>query len=87
MDAFKKAGFTEFYKVVAVKENAELVKKYKIRQDNTLVFCAPNGEMVVSLAGMQCNQTNTIKILKAWPQIYQAWQSKSTRKRSVLLPG
>ena len=76
MDAFKKAGFTEFYKVTACPENAELVKKYKVRQDNTLVFCAPNGELVTCLPGMQCTQTNVLRILKSWAMVYQAWQKR-----------
>ena len=75
-DAFKKAGFKEFYKVIPARENAKLIRKYKVRQDNTLVFCAPNGDMVACLAGMNCNQTNTLKLLKSWKTIYQTWQTQ-----------
>jgi hypothetical protein len=80
MDAFKKAGFTEFYKVVPSAENAELIKKYRVRQANTLVFCAPNEEPVVTLAGMQCTQTNVLKVLSSWKIIYQSWQKKFAAK-------
>jgi len=76
MQAFKKAGFNEFYKVVPGKENAKLIRKYNVRQDNTLVLCAPNGDLVASLAGMNCNQTNTIRLLQSWKGIYATWQTK-----------
>lgn len=78
--AFKKSQFSDFYKIVPAKENMDLVKKYRVRQDNTVVFCAPNGEMVACLAGMQCTQTNVLKVLKAWRQVYQAWQRKHAAK-------
>lgn len=80
IEGFKKAGLTEYYKVTASKENVELIKKYSVRQDNTLVFCAPTGDMVACLAGMRCNQTEVLKVLKVWPQLYEAWQKRQAAK-------
>lgn len=76
LESFKKAGINEFFKIPATKENAPLAKKYKVVQDNTLVLCSPSGELVVAVGGAECNQTNIIKVLKAWPEIYEAWQKK-----------
>lgn len=86
LGAFKREKFTEFYKVVLCEENADLAKQYKVQQDNTLVFCAPDGRAVLSLAGRDCNQTNVINALKWWPKTYQAWQKKEPPKRTKLLP-
>lgn len=83
MDAFAKAGFTEFYKVVACPENAELVTKYNVKQDNTLVFCAPDGELVACLAGVQCTQTNVLKLLASWTAVYQTWQKTQAANQSA----
>lgn len=77
LDAFKKAGINDFYKVAAIKENVELANKYRVACDNTLVFCAPDGDSVVTLAGDQCSQTNVLKVLKTWKEIYEAWQKKA----------
>ena len=77
--AFKKADINEFFKVTAVKENIELARKYKVTMDNTQVICDPNGEAVVTLAGVQCKQTNVIKLLKAWPTVYAAWKKKNVK--------
>jgi hypothetical protein len=76
LDLFKKDGILEFFKVVAVKENVALAKRYKVTQDNTLVLCSPSNEVVMMLSGEECNQTNVIKALKAWPEVYAAWQKK-----------
>jgi len=78
--AFIGNGFHEFYKVIARKETADLAKKYGVTQDNTLVLCAANGEMVTCLAGPQCNPANVLKLLKQWPQIHKAWQEASVTK-------
>lgn len=78
--AFKKAKLEKFYKVVASKETQALAKKYKVTQDNTLIFCAPNGDPVAQLAGKQCNTTNTLKVLKVWPTVYADWQKKQAKK-------
>jgi len=80
IEGFKKAGFSEYYKVTPSKENLPLVKKYSVRRDNTVVFCAPGGEMVACLGGMECNQTNVLKVLKSWTMLYQAWQKRQASK-------
>jgi hypothetical protein len=74
LDAFKKADITKFCRVTATKENQELVKKYNVTQDNTLLLCAPNGDLVMILAGGQCTDAEVLKVLKNWPEIYKAWQ-------------
>ena len=76
LDAFKKAGITEFFKVPFVKENINLAKKYQVMQDNTLVICSPKGEAIITLSGDQCNYSNIMKILKLWNETYAAWQKK-----------
>jgi hypothetical protein len=79
LDAFKKAGINEFFKIPATKENVALAKKYQVTQDNTLVLCSPSGESIITLAGAQCNQTNVLKLLKSWPEVYEAWQQKNAK--------
>lgn len=77
--AFKKAGFTEFFKVPGTKENIELAKKFNVTLDNTLVFCSPGGEKVAMFAGDGCKDSTLLAFLKTWPDTYAAWQKKSAK--------
>ena len=76
LDAFKKAGINEFFKVSATKDNINLAKKYKVAQDNTLILCSPKGGAVVTLSGDQCTYANVMKVLKLWNEIYADWNKK-----------
>jgi hypothetical protein len=68
----KKAGITQFAKVAATSENAEMLKKYGAGA-NTLVICAPNGDKLLAFAGDNCTQSNVCSALKNFPAQYKAW--------------
>jgi hypothetical protein len=69
----RKAGVKDFAKVVASKDNEELMKKYGAAA-NTLVVCAPTGDKLLSFSGAQCTQANITSTLKNFPAQYAAWQ-------------
>jgi len=80
VDAVKKAGMT-CAKVTITPENAELMKKYRIQFDPTLVICAANGDALAYLAGQNCRQQNLLALLPGLKQNYAMWKQQHPAKK------
>jgi hypothetical protein len=77
----KKAGITQYAKIPATKENAELFKKYGAGL-NTLVICAPNGDKLAVFAGGQCTQSAVSAAMKTFKETtFTAWQKQQEGKK------
>jgi len=75
VDELKKAGVRYFVKVAATKENEALFKKYSVAPD-TMIVCAPNGDVLTGLNGAQLTQSNVSVMCKKFPALLASWESR-----------
>lgn len=71
----KKAGVSHFVKIAATKENEALFKKYRVAPD-TMLVCAPNGDVLTGLSDAQLTQSNVSAMCKTFPALFATWMSK-----------
>lgn len=85
LDVLKKEGITIYAKVPAIKENAEVFKKYGA-VPGTLVVCGPNGEKLQIFTGERCKQGVITGDLKGFRERFDAWQKQQESKKSQEKP-
>jgi hypothetical protein len=81
--AFRKAGIADFAKVAASRENLPLYQRYRAALDgsNSLVICAPSGDVMASFVGPNCSQTNVFRFLGTFKEFYAGWQKTQPKKK------